>query len=717
LIAYYTASPGNEAAALDAAALRAHLAAHLPEYMLPAAYVALDRLPLTANGKLDRKALPAPEEGAYANRGYEAPVGEIETALASIWTEVLKRERIGRHDSFFDLGGHSLLAVRVVSLLKKVDLHITVVNLFKYPTIKSLAGYLTSDLDTASKGAIPIRTTGTQRPLFLIHENTGLELWFPLLGAQIDPDVPIYALPAVPLDQPQLRTIESMAARLVQIIRATQPAGPYRVAGWSLGGILAYEVAAQLIGQDQAVELLGLLDTGRPMLRPHRTESPQKFLLDICENVARREALNAEQCAAISGLRESANETDLETLLQKCRDLGVLPEDFIDRSPGETRQHLARLSAHNHAMATYAVQPISIRLHLFVAEQQPSVTEGGSVDPLLGWGAVVPASQIELVRVPGNHFTIMEEPHVRVLGEALSRALEQTRVASTSAPEALYRPYLTIQGGRRGHVPVFCVPGAGDNVIGFHALADALGGEWPVHGLQPRGVEGTYVPYASVETAANAYVQAIRATVGDTPVHLLGHSFGGWVAFEVAQRLRAGGGTVASLTVIDSEAPGADILGREHTHLGVLTEMIRLFELMTGKSLGIDAVQLETLDQGEQRKLLHERLTDVGLMPRRSDPDALRGPLRTFAAAVRTAYRPQQPYPDPVRLVLVRDTLLDDTDDQKRHQDIVTAWKPWAPEVTYWRGPGNHFTVLRPPHVQILADWWRAGCGRRVFPM
>jgi acyl-CoA synthetase (AMP-forming)/AMP-acid ligase II len=121
LVAYYTASGMGkaEAASVGAERLRAHLSAVLPDYMVPAAYVRMERLPLTPNGKLDRKALPAPEQEAYAVRGYEAPVGEIETKLAAVWAEVLKLEKVGRHDNFFDLGGHSLLAVRVVSRLQQ----------------------------------------------------------------------------------------------------------------------------------------------------------------------------------------------------------------------------------------------------------------------------------------------------------------------------------------------------------------------------------------------------------------------------------------------------------------------------------------------------------------------------------------------------------------------------------------------------------------------
>ncbi|MFC7519108.1 condensation domain-containing protein, partial [Herbaspirillum sp. GCM10030257] len=125
---------------LDTEALRAVLSATLPEYMVPAAYVQLDTLPLTPNGKLDRQALPAPEGDAYASHGYEAPVGEVETALATIWAEVLGVEQVGRHDNFFTLGGHSLLAVKVASRVRQVlGVELGVTELFAHASLSALA--------------------------------------------------------------------------------------------------------------------------------------------------------------------------------------------------------------------------------------------------------------------------------------------------------------------------------------------------------------------------------------------------------------------------------------------------------------------------------------------------------------------------------------------------------------------------------------------------
>jgi hypothetical protein len=144
LVAYYTVkeAEGEKVRewALDAEALRRHVSRRLPEYMVPAAYVRMERLPLTANGKLDRKGLPAPEGDAYGVREYEAPQGEIETQLAAIWMELLKAKSIGRRDNFFALGGHSLLVIRVVSSVRSsLGVELAIQTVFEAPSVAELA--------------------------------------------------------------------------------------------------------------------------------------------------------------------------------------------------------------------------------------------------------------------------------------------------------------------------------------------------------------------------------------------------------------------------------------------------------------------------------------------------------------------------------------------------------------------------------------------------
>jgi thioesterase domain-containing protein len=594
----------------------------------------------------------------------------------------------------------------------------TVVDLFEHSTIASLVAYLEQGKSgTAVKGAIPVRTTGSERPLFLIHDNTGQGIWFPLLAAQITSEIPVYGLPGVPPDEPQLQTIEGMAARLVEIMRTVQPVGPYRFAGWSLGGILAYEVAVQLIGQDQVVEFAGLIDAGCPVSRSctnppqTRNQSSRTSQLGLCEGLTREAPLTADHRLTLSGWKKVANELDFEEPFRQCRESGALHESLVNHTAKEIEPYLVRLMAHSRAIENYVAKPIPIPIYLFTAEEQlDAPEEPAPPDPLMGWGSVIPERQIHLIQAPGTRRSLMDESHVVTLGRALSIAIAQASEQRPDPPETQYCPNVTLQVGKRSNTPVFCIPGAGDNVIGFLELANAIGSECPIYGMQPRGVEGALVPHSTVEAAATMYLKAIDTIQPDGRAHLIGHSFGGWVAFEIATRMRASGRSVASLTIIDSEAPcGNGLLGRAYTSTEVMVKLIEIMELAADKSLGVHRAEFESQNIAGQLRLLHEGMLRVGLMPRRSTPDALCGPVRTFGAALRASYRPQCPFPDPVRLALARDPRLDDQADRRERQATLEGWRLWSPNLTCWHGPGNHFSILKPPHVHVLADWWRNG--------
>ena len=176
LVAYYTVGQRTEGGDPELAAeqLRAQVAKKLPEYMVPAAYVRMEKLPLTRNGKLDRKALPEPEEGAYARREYEAPVGEVEKVVAGIWGEVLKVERVGRGDNFFELGGHSLLAVRVVSRVRELlGVEVGIREMFA----RSVLGEFAQAVGKAGRSVLP-RVRRVERREHVPMSYAQQRLWF-----------------------------------------------------------------------------------------------------------------------------------------------------------------------------------------------------------------------------------------------------------------------------------------------------------------------------------------------------------------------------------------------------------------------------------------------------------------------------------------------------------------------------------------------------------
>ncbi|WP_460415191.1 amino acid adenylation domain-containing protein [Pseudomonas sp. microsymbiont 2] len=706
LVAWYT----RHDEALDGPALRAFLRERLPEYMLPAAYVALPTLPLTNNGKVDRKALPLPAAQDMAVAVFEAPVGTLELALAQRWAQVLEVERIGRHDSFFELGGHSLLAIRLVSELDRAGLNTTLAELFQYPSVAALAERLGQrEAPERDDGLVTVRASGSQPPLFLIHEFSGLDLYFPVLGRHIPGDFPIYGLPGVPLGQPQLFTLECLATRLVRRIRSVQPQGPYRLAGWSFGGVLAHEVAAQLLGADQAVAFVGLIDSYVPRLTDQgkaRWQGPQlaeaQLLLHCRSHWQAQGEAGTAQLAEVEALQCAGLAFD--ALLAHCRERHLLLPGLIQASDAQLRHFFERQVAHGHALAHYHLAPLPVPLHLLRAEQRSAGIVCDS--PTLGWAEALPDQALHCVDVPGDHQSMVQEPHVAVLGQAIAEAMG----AAQARDLPRHQPLLAIQSGVPGHVPVFCVPGAGDSVTSFIGLAEALGPDWPVHGLQARGLTVGEVPHSSVEAAADCQLQAIEAFYPEGPLNLVGHSFGGWVAHALALRLQAKGREVRSLTLIDSEAPGGEgSCGTPHTFTAALQRLVASLQLSTGKSLGIDALAFAEADDQVQLAQLHGAMVRVGLMPARSSPSALAGVTRTFSTALRTVYRPEGQFKGLARLVLVADPSLDAAGNQREQGAMEQGWRQLLPQLEVWRGPGNHFSILKVPDVFSLAAWWHDG--------
>jgi amino acid adenylation domain-containing protein len=425
LVVYYTSTKAE--AVKGAEELRTHLTARLPEYMVPAAYVRMEEMPLTQNGKLDRQALPGPESNAYGLQGYEPPQEGMETTMAGIWADVLKVKRVGRNDNFFVLGGHSLLVVKMVTLLKQAGIEISVSDVFGFPTIKSIAAKIAScNAPASSDAVIPIRESGTEPPLFLVHEGTGQLLYAHPLASCMDVEIPVYGLPAIPADEVQLKTVEQMAARMVRLIHSVQPNGPYRLAGWSFGGALAYEIAVQLIGAGHAVAFLGLLDAGYP---PSINTLPAGSTLDFDDKeklllLAQRMATEHDVLQArFETLRTDLSAMSFESLVQKCQELSLLPDGFTGKTAAQVRNWLARVHAIGLAYGRYSPPQLSVPVHLFRAERETYAS------PTLGWNAVIPDDRLELIPISGTHLSMMESPNIQILGQALSRAIHN-RVAA-----------------------------------------------------------------------------------------------------------------------------------------------------------------------------------------------------------------------------------------------------------------------------------------------
>ncbi|MEV5125529.1 thioesterase domain-containing protein, partial [Streptomyces decoyicus] len=246
------------------ASLREHVRDRLPEYMVPAAVVPLTEIPLTPNGKVDRRALPAPDFAALTTG--RAPRTPHEEVLCKLFAEVLGLPRVGIEDNFFDLGGHSLLATRLISRIRAtLDIELPIRAVFQSPTVAALAPHLRRPLDVAPEDPyhviLPIRPDVDGAPLWLVHPGGGL-CW-PFLGfAGLVEDRPLYGIQARGFDgSPVPDSVDAMVEDYVEQLRKVQPEGPYHLLGWSIGGTLAHAVAAELQRQGREVAMLALLDS------------------------------------------------------------------------------------------------------------------------------------------------------------------------------------------------------------------------------------------------------------------------------------------------------------------------------------------------------------------------------------------------------------------------------------------------------------------------
>jgi len=281
LVAYVVPQVGIE---LDTTILRERLGQRLPDYMVPGVVVMLDSLPLNANGKVERKALPEPnvEEG----RKYVAPSTRAARKLAEIWQEVLGIKRIGETDNFFELGGDSLLSLQVMSrvqVLEEPQLNFKLFDLMQKPTIADLLG-VRKNTKVLPKGAIMLNgECANQPPLFCIHAVMGTVFDYQPLARRLHGVCTVYGLPSRMLTDPQHRdsSLEAMADDYVETIRRIQPVGPYRLLGWSLGGALAAMIAARLEGLGQGVSQLALIDPYIPGGGPHSEDSWQRDLVSF----------------------------------------------------------------------------------------------------------------------------------------------------------------------------------------------------------------------------------------------------------------------------------------------------------------------------------------------------------------------------------------------------------------------------------------------------
>jgi amino acid adenylation domain-containing protein len=392
-----------------ASELRLYLKQKLPHYMVPSAFVLLEGMPKTPNGKVDKRALPAPKASDFAEpQEYVAPTDELETQLSKIWETVLDKKPVGIRDNFFELGGHSLLAARLMHRIEQsLGQRLPLAALLQAPTIEQLAALLRQEKWSSSwSSLVEIQPEGSRPPFFCVHGVGGNVVGFRDLALHLGTDQPFYALQPQGLDgkRPCLTSIPEMAERYIQEVRKVQPEGPYRIGGYSFGGLVAYEMAQQLeaLGEDTA--LLALFDTYPGKVESRGSQLKNLLALPLKERVS-------------FVLKKG---TFVLMTLRKRLELQMLP-----RALRNVKQACSK------AAGDYDVKPYSGQVTLFRVKEK---SVGSLHDPYAIWWRMA-AGGVDLREISGDHLSLLKEPQVRLfaaeLADCLEHALHESALVAT----------------------------------------------------------------------------------------------------------------------------------------------------------------------------------------------------------------------------------------------------------------------------------------------
>lgn len=403
--------PFNREAIVD------HLHAKLPDYMVPGAWVPLDGLPLTSNGKIDKKALPEFDASQQVKDQYAGPRNAMDRIMVGIWQEALGMERLGIEDNFFELGGHSLIAVQIMTKFEKATgKNLPLAILYKYPTIRALVDSIEEEAGTDKiwKSLVPIKTTGSKIPIYIVHGDGLNVLNFSPLANYVDPEQPVYGLQAHGLDgdESPLDDMSEIARHYINEILEHNPEGPYAIGGYSFGGYVAVEMRKQLVAMGKEVKLLAMFDTNAETTIYNKEWSvnfSRKFkrqfpkLLFFTKSFFRRPVVTVQYQA--NYVRELGYKTGL---LKRPEPTGI----YVRFNKINEK--------HGSAFKKYTLEPFDGKIHLFRSKYRIYFVDDARY---LGWSDYA-RKGVEVYEVPGDHKTMFQLPHAKELAESLQRALD-----------------------------------------------------------------------------------------------------------------------------------------------------------------------------------------------------------------------------------------------------------------------------------------------------
>jgi len=404
-----------------------YLKNRLPEYMIPSLLIELEKLPITTNGKIDKKALPDPDSSNISVNEYVAPRTGTEQKLADIWKELLDMEKVGIHDNFFESGGNSLLAIHLISVIRKgLTADLAISDIFDYPTIASLAVVLDQRALAAAvsqhdNGHILLLNKGQQEtPVFFIPGGNGICDGYSVLGEAVEEMGALYGLQMMGIfdGETPLDNIPAIAAQNIKWMKQVQPKGPYRLIGHSLGGQIGYEMTLQLERNGEQVQTLFILDTH---VAPKRTI--------LADDILFESLVEAFELYKIIGKPHPGWMATLKTALSKLQPREIIPFviTFVKEHVKEEKEHLGfvlrmfNMAAHSLFME-YKVEG-KINTALTIIKSAARVTDDN--DPALGWTPF--ATNVKTYTAPGDHISMTKEEGAFAIARYLKEQLNDLK--------------------------------------------------------------------------------------------------------------------------------------------------------------------------------------------------------------------------------------------------------------------------------------------------
>ncbi len=403
--------------------LKQYLKEKLAEYMVPSAFVVLSELPLTSSGKINRRGLPAPDISSFSQSdNFVAPRDKTEEQLAQMWSEILNINPVGVKSNFFELGGHSLLAVNLMAKIQqRFGKQLPLSTLFTNPTIEDLGSLIRGESQVTSSSLVPLQTQGNKQPFFCVHPAGGHVFYYQELSQYLGNNQPFYGLQAQGFSEGEkvLTKVEDMAEFYIKTIQEFQPKGPYQIGGWSFGGVVAFEMAQQLLQQGEEVSLLALLDPWVPILLDPNKKIDNLYMRGVLSRYfggmfGRTDLVTQDELLGLS------SEEQIEFIIDKAERLELFPKEATRE---QNRRFVDVIIGTLKATYSYKRRPYPGKVTVFRAQEK----HPHGIDPQLVWVemyVILDVADMEVVMVPGNHFTFIKEPNNKVLAERLSEHLK-----------------------------------------------------------------------------------------------------------------------------------------------------------------------------------------------------------------------------------------------------------------------------------------------------